>query len=64
MAVGLVGGTGLICDVVFVDPFVCVFGVSSVTAVVHVVARNEYLGSEVDVWPLSFSKDFDSVAEG
>lgn len=64
MAKGLIRRAGLVSDVVVVNPLVSVLGITSVTTFVRSLARNEHLRGEVDIRPLGFSHDFDSVTEG
>ena len=57
----LVNSASLIGDVVFMNPFVCVVCISSVAAIILLLARNEDLRGDVDIRPSCFALDLDSV---
>ena len=63
MAIGLVGGTCFVSDVVVVDPLVGSSGISSVAAFIGELTGNEDLWGQVDVGELSLPGDLDAVAE-
>ena len=63
MAQSLVRGAGLICDIVFVNPFEGFRWISTFAAVVGLIARQQHLGSEVDIRPGCFSHYFDAIAQ-
>ena len=57
----LVNRASFICDVVLMDPFVCIVGITTMATVVFLFAGDQNLRSDVDVGPGSFALDFDSV---
>lgn len=57
----LVNSASLIGDVVFMNPFVCVVGITSVAAIILLLARNKNLWSDVNIRPGCFSLDLDSI---
>ena len=59
----LVNGAGFICDVVMMDPLVCVICITAMAAIVFLFAGNQNLGSYVNVRPSSFALNFDSIRE-
>lgn len=59
----LVNRTSLISDVVLVYPFVSVVSITAVTAIILLLAADQNLWTDVDVWPCSISLDFDSIRE-
>ena len=64
MSKSLIRRTGLISDVMLVDPHIGISGVTSVAAAVEFVAGKKNLGGDVDIGPLGFSHDFYAVADG
>ena len=61
MAKSLIGGAGLISDIIMVDPFISVFSVTSIASIIRGFTRNEDLWGEIDVWPLCISSDFNTI---
>ena len=61
VAPGLVDGAGLVSDAVQVDVLVGHHWVAALAAVVHLVAGEQHLRGDVDVWPLRFAQDLEAV---
>ena len=64
MSLSLIRGACLVSDVVLMNPFVGVSGITSVATIVGLFAGDKNLWGDINIWPFGFSKDFDSVAEG
>jgi hypothetical protein len=60
----LVDGASLIGDVVVEHPFVGVGCITTVAAVVFLLAGDDELNGQVNVWPLSITGDLDSIRQG
>ena len=56
-----IGWASLISYVIIKDPLVSVKSITSITAVVLIITWYQNLRREVDVWPLSFTSNFDTV---
>jgi hypothetical protein len=64
MSEGLIRGACLVSDVVVVDPLISILSVSSTTAIVWCFAGDEDLWRDVNIRPLGFSLDLDTIGEG
>jgi len=60
-ASGLVNSAGLVSNGISLDPLVSVVGITTVAAVVSLLAGNKHLRGQVDVGPLSIADNLDSV---
>ena len=61
---GLIGGAGLIGDVVLVDPLEGVEGITTVATIIRSLTGDEDLRGDVDLGPGTISSDLDSITEG
>lgn len=64
MAIGLIGRTSFICDVVLENPLVGQGRVSSTAPMIVHIAGEEYLWSQIDIRPSSIPLDFYPVTQG
>jgi len=63
IASGSVDGAGLIGDFVVVHPCVCVNWLTTVASVICLLAGDNNLWRNVDVWPSTLSDDLDSIGK-
>lgn len=61
MAKSLIWGAGLVSDIIIVNPFISVLGITSTTSFIGGFTRNEDLWRDVDVRPLCISSNFDTI---
>jgi hypothetical protein len=60
----LIRRASLIGDIVVVDPFVCIFGITTITTIIRSLAGDENLRGQIDVRPLSVSSNFNTIRKG
>ena len=63
MSTSLVDGASLISDLVLRHPSESVVGVTSMATIIRGLARDQNLGSDVDLGPGSVSSDLNSIRE-
>ena len=63
MAEGLIWRTSFICNVVVMNPFISVFSISTMAAIIGGFTWNEYLRRDNNIWPYSFSLDFNPITQ-
>jgi len=61
---GLIDRACLISDVVVLDPLVDIDRVTTMATVILLLARDDQLWGQVDIWPLTVTEELDSVGEG
>lgn len=57
----LIWWTSLISNVIIMDPFISSFSVTTVASFIWFFTRNQNLWTKNDIWPLSFSSDFNTI---
>ena len=63
MAISLIWWASLVSDVVLMNPSIGSSGISTIATMICRFARNQHLRTQVDIWPLGFSSDLDSVTQ-
>jgi len=63
-AAGLVDGAGLVCDIFIFHVLIGIHWLTTVAPIVHSLARNQYLGTQVHVRPSGLSHNLDSIRKG
>jgi hypothetical protein len=60
-ASSLVNSACLICNIVILDPLVSVVGITTVAAIVGLLAGDKHLRGQIDIGPLGVANNLDSV---